>query len=62
MPVRRLAADSDPVAVAQEIVKAHPNLLSPQLVSEAQVERLMKRLIEHKRKEDEAYCPDRDPR
>ena len=51
MPVRRLHADSDPVDVAEAIVQAHPSLLSPNLVSAAQVERLIGRLVEHKQQQ-----------
>ncbi len=48
MPIRHLTATSDPKDVAKAIVEAHPALLSPELVSLKQVERLIRRLVEHR--------------
>ena len=48
MPIRGLRADSNPASLAQEVVRAHPSLLAPHLVSGSQIERLLKRLVEHK--------------
>ena len=50
MPVRNLEASSDPRSVAETIVAAHPNLLAPNLVSKNQVERLIRKLVEHHKK------------
>ena len=51
MPVRHLSASSDARTVAESIIKAHPSLLAPHLVSLSQVEGLMRRLIEHRASE-----------
>ena len=48
MPVRQLSASSDPTAVAKSIIDAHQALLGPKIVSFKQVERLIKRLVDHK--------------
>ena len=51
MPVRKLHGDSDPVKIATALAAAHPSLLAPHIVSAAQLERLVRRLIEHRRKQ-----------
>ena len=48
MPIRQLTATSDPHAVANAIIEAHPSLLAPNLVSNNQMVRLIKKLVEHK--------------
>ena len=53
MPVRQLRPDSDAKEVSKEIIKAHPSLLAPHLVSGLQVERLVARLIEHKHQQQQ---------
>ena len=52
MPVRRLTAESDPADLAARLVRTHPSLLAPNVVSPAQLERLVAKLIAHKREED----------
>ena len=51
MPVRKLHGHSNPAEIAQGIIRAHPSLLAPHLVSAAQVERLIGRLVEHRRQQ-----------
>ena len=51
MPVRKLHGDSDPVKIATALAAAHPSLLAPHIVSAAQLERLVRRLVEHRRKQ-----------
>ena len=53
MPVRHLQADSDPSQLAQQIIAAHPTLLSPQQISAAQITRLMGKLVAHKQQQQQ---------
>ena len=55
MPVRGLRADSNPAVLSRDIIRAHPQLLAPHLVSNTQVERLMKRLVEHKQQQQQQH-------
>ena len=56
MPVRQLDASSDVAAAAQQLIDAHPSLLAPHLVSGEQIERLVRKLVNHKIAQQEAHA------
>ena len=60
MPVRQLDASSDVAAAAQQLIDAHPSLLAPHLVSGEQIERLVRKLVNHKIAQQETAARHRD--